>query len=96
MFNSISAKDLIGLNDINIIDLRSVEKFNFSHIPGSINVPADKILLYPDDYIRKDLKYYVYCQHGITSKSVCNILSKLGYNLVNIDGGFESWLLSNS
>jgi rhodanese-related sulfurtransferase len=93
MFNSVSVNELTNLSEINIIDLRSVEKYNFSHIPGSINISSDKLLLNPDLYIRKDLKYYVYCQHGITSRSVCNILCKLGYNLVNIDGGFESWLL---
>lgn len=91
--NSISVDELMNMSDINIIDLRSVEKYNFSHIPGSININYEKLLLNPDLYIRKDMKYYVYCQHGITSRSVCSILSKLGYNLINIDGGFESWLL---
>ena len=96
MFKNISVKELMTLTDINIIDLRSVEKYNFSHIPGSINIPSDKLLLNPNDYIRKDLKYYLYCQHGMTSRSICNILSKLGFNVVNINGGFESWLLSNN
>lgn len=92
---SINVTDFMNLSNINVIDVRSVEKFNSSHIPGSINVPSDKLLLNPYNYINKNAKYYLYCQHGLTSRNVCNILSKLGFNVVNIDGGFEEWLLSN-
>lgn len=92
---SISISDFMKLFNVNVIDLRSVEKFNNSHIPGSVNVSSDKLLLNPYNYINKDTKYYLYCQHGLTSRNVCRILSKLGFNVVNIDGGFEEWLLSN-
>ena len=90
----ISMSDFMKLSNVNVIDLRSVEKFNSSHIPGSINVPSDKLLLRPYDYINKDLKYYLYCQHGMSSFNVCRILTKLGFNVVSIDGGFEEWLLN--
>lgn len=92
---SISVDNFVKLSNINVIDLRSVEKFNSNHIPGSINIPADKLLLRPYDYISTDLKYYLYCQHGISSLNVCRMLSKLGFNVVSIDGGFEEWLLMN-
>ena len=92
---SISISDFMKLFNVNVIDLRSVEKFNNSHIPGSVNVSSDKLLLNPYNYINKDTKYYLYCQHGLTSRNVCMILSRLGFNVVNIDGGFEEWLLSN-
>lgn len=91
----ISMSDFMKLSNVNVIDLRSVEKYNNSHIPGSINITSDKLLLNPEDYINKSSKYYLYCQHGFTSFNVCKILSKLGFNVISIDGGFESWLLSN-
>ncbi len=91
---SISISDFNKLSNVNVIDIRSVEKYNCSHIPGSINVPSDKLLLRPYDFINKDLKYYLYCQHGMSSLNVCRILSKLGFNVVSIDGGYEEWLLS--
>ena len=94
-FMCISMSDFMKLSNVNVIDLRSNEKFNNSHIPGSINISSDKLLLNPYNYIDKDTKYYLYCQHGMTSRNVCNILSKLGFNVVNVDGGFEEWLLSN-
>lgn len=83
------------LSDVNIVDLRSVEKYNSSHIPDAVNIPFEKLLVNPYDYIDKNLRYYLYCQHGLTSKRVCSILSKLGFNVINIDGGFEEWLFNN-
>ena len=93
---SISVDDFVKLSNINVIDLRSIEKFNSNHIPGSINVSADKLLLRPYDYINKGVRYYLYCQRGLSSVNVCNILSKLGFDVINVSGGFEEWLLYNS
>ena len=35
MFESISVTDLKQLNDPNLIDIRSIEKYNNKHIPNS-------------------------------------------------------------
>ncbi len=92
---SISVSYFNKLSNVNVIDIRSVEKYNSSHIPGAINVPSDKLLLRPLDYISKGSKYYLYCQHGMSSLNVCRILSKLGFNIVNINGGYEEWILNS-
>lgn len=92
---SISVSDFNKLSNVNVIDIRSVEKYNNSHIPGAINVPYDKLLLRVNDFISKNSKYYLYCQHGMSSLNVCKILSNLGFDVVNVSGGFEEWLLSN-
>ena len=94
MVKSIKISELFNLSNINIIDLRSVEKYNSNHIPNSINVPSDKLLLNPSYYLDIDKCYYLYCQHGFTSYNVCSILSRLGYNVFNISGGYEEWLFN--
>lgn len=92
--SNISINDFLKLgSDIYIIDIRSVEKYNCSHIPGAINIPSNSLLSNPSQYLNKDVKYYLYCQHGITSRKVGLILSKLGFNIVSIDGGYESYIL---
>jgi len=83
--------NLIG--SINIIDLRSREKYNTSHIETSINIPFDILMSNPDKYLDKNKTYYFYCQKGITSKKICSILYLKGYKVINILGGYESWLL---
>ena len=49
----------------------------------------------PNDYINKEDIYYIYCQHGKTSLKTCIKLSKLGYNVINIMGGYDEWLIKN-
>ena len=88
-------QDFLNLKgSINVIDIRSVEKFNSNHIPGAKNIPFEKLMLYPANYLDKDTRYYIYCQRGSTSYKVCQILTKMGYKVTNINGGYESWVLS--
>ena len=94
MINQISVNDLKKLGNINLIDIRSIEKYNDNHIPGSINIP--KILLVKDyyKYLNKNKLYYIYCQRGEQSLKVCRLLNNLGYRTINIIGGYESWILN--
>ena len=93
--NSISIFDLNKLKNINIIDIRSIEKYNDNHIYGAKNIPANKLILNPDKYLMKLDKYYIYCQKGIQSKKICLMLKSKGYNVVNVEGGYEAWILNN-
>ena len=94
MIDQITVDRLKKLGNINLIDIRSIEKYNDNHIPGSINIP--KILLVKNyyKYLDKDKLYYIYCQKGEQSTKVCRSLKNLGYRVVNVIGGYESWILS--
>ena len=35
--------------------------------------------------------YFICCDQGIRGKEVCSYLSKLGYNVVNVIGGYEAY-----
>lgn len=95
MLRSIDVKSLKEkINNINLIDIRSIEKYNSSHIETSRNIPADILLNNPSKYLNKAEEYYIYCQYGKTSLRVCLSLSRLGFKVINIIGGYESWLLS--
>lgn len=91
MLESISINEL-G-NRTNVIDIRSNEKYNNNHIPGSINIPFESLLINPAKYLRKSDTYYLYCQKGIQSRKLCTILKNAGYRVINISGGYEAWLL---
>ena len=78
---------------MNIIDIRSKSKYLENHIPGAINIDSYDLIFNPSKYLNSNEKYYIYCTSGITSKSVVNKLNKMGYNTVNIDGGFNNYLL---
>lgn len=93
---SISIKELLSKTNINIIDIRSVEKYNDNHIDGAKNIPMILLLKNPSKYLEYDKIYYIYCQKGINSIKTCKELSKKGYNVVNIIDGYEGWLLKRT
>ena len=94
MISNININELLILKGINIIDIRSTEKYNQNHIPNSINIPQEKIITQPNKYLEKEKRYYIYCQKGMSSYSVCKILTKLGYKVTNINGGYESYIMN--
>lgn len=91
----ISIEELKQLKSPNIIDIRNSINYNNNHIPGSINIPYEQLITNPGKYLDRNHKYYVYCQRGITSKKLCQILYNQGYNAINIIGGYEQWILEN-
>lgn len=94
MFESISVSELKRLNTANIIDIRSIEKYNNKHILNAKNIPMEQLLIRPNKYLNKYEKYYIYCQKGIQSRKLCQILKNNGYNVVNVTGGYEAWILN--
>lgn len=94
MIPNININELLNMKNINIIDIRSKEKYNDNHIPESINISQEKILTEPEKYLNKDKRYYLYCQKGMSSFNICKILTKLGYKVTNINGGYESYIMN--
>ena len=90
---SISIKELLKKIDINIIDIRSIEKYNDNHIENARHIPMLILLKEPEKYLKKTVTYYIYCQIGLKSHKLCKALSQKGYKVVNVIGGYESWLL---
>lgn len=91
MLESITVDELYNKN--NIIDIRSIEKYNSNHIPGAINIPFEKLITNPNKYLNRNEVYYIYCQKGMQSKRASMILKSQGFKVVNVIGGYESWIL---
>lgn len=94
MINSISVSELKMLGNVNLIDIRSIEKYNNKHIMNAINIPMEQLLINPNKYLNKYERYYIYCQKGMQSRKMCQILTNSGYNVTNITGGYEAWILN--
>ena len=84
-----------NLDHINLIDIRPVIKYNNGHIPNSKNIPHELLLSNPTKYLNKDNSYFLYCQKGITSIKVTNVLSRQGYKVASVEGGYERYILMN-
>ena len=94
MIESISVNALKNIVGAEIIDTRSSQKYNDRHIMNARNIPFEKLMIYPNKYLNKFTKYYIYCQKGTKSKQLCQQLKNQGYNVVNIIGGYEAWILN--
>lgn len=94
MIYSISIKELLKkTSDVSIIDIRSNQSYNNNHIPNAKNIPSQTLISNPNKFLEKDKTYYIYCQKGTTSIRVCSLLNNLGYKTININGGYEAWIL---
>lgn len=87
---SLLKKDLYN---IYLIDIRDKFEYNISHIPGSINIPSNFLITNPNEYLDKNKEYYLYCSSGIKSKRISNELNYMGYNTINVLGGYNYYLL---
>lgn len=95
MINIIEISDLKKIKEeINIIDIRDEYSFEKGHIKNAKNIVENKLLLNPQKYLKKEEIYYIYCTNGYRSKQVVKHLKILGYNAINIKGGYNNYLLS--
>ncbi len=88
---SIDVFSLLQMNNPRIIDIRDNYRYNLGSIPGAINVPYLLLVMKPDFYLNKKETYYILCDSGHTSLRCCLELLDLGYDVVNIEGGYRAY-----
>lgn len=80
--------------DFLLLDIRTVEEFEESFIPGAINIPISELLFNIDDIEDyKDKKVVVYCRSGHRSITACTLLNMEGFNKIyNLETGIIGYL----
>lgn len=99
MLNRNNTVDQITVADIlkdenqgQIIDVREVDEYQETHVPGAINVPMFGLMMNPDQFLNKDETYYIICQTGNRSHQVCSLLGAQGYHVMNVLGGTSEYV----
>lgn len=72
-----------------LVDVRSVAECGRGMIPGAINIPVDEIRERYSELTNKNL--LVNCQVGLRGHTGSMLLKELGFNAVNLDGGYLTW-----
>ena len=80
-----------NINNLNIIDIRDNYLYNLGAIPNAKNIPMNFLIMNPENYLNKNETYYIYCNRGINRKNECEVLMNMGYDVVNIIGGYEEF-----
>ena len=87
------AKEIMDTEaDYIILDTRTQEEYDESHIPGAVLIPYDEILG-KAEYVLSDKNQLilVYCRSGRRSKLAAEDLVKLGYTNIKEFGGIIDW-----
>lgn len=84
---SINVTELDQYKDQEVIDIREVDEYEMGHIPYVKNIPMMGLMFNPQQFLVKGKTYYIVCQSGGRSASLCQELEQKGYDVVNVAGG---------
>lgn len=86
------------IKNVTIVDVRDAKSFAEGHIPGAINVPAERHANFEGfetefSELRKDGFNYIYCYEQLCnlSQKAAKKFASLGYPVKEIVGGFDAW-----
>lgn len=87
---SMSTADLQkeGAKEWTVLDVRTPAEYRNGHIAYAKNVPLNMVAGFTQ---KGDKKLAVICQSGMRSKQAAKILSKKGFDVVNVRGGMNQW-----
>ena len=100
MFNFLKRDDrkVINVNDIDnligkveLIDIREPYEYKSGSLKTSKNIPMGNLLTSPDKYLSKEKTYYIMCQSGGRSGRTTRLLTKQGFNVIDVVGGISSY-----
>ena len=85
-------KEIKG-DSVQLLDVRTPLEYAEGHIAGAlnINVQSDDFQQVAEKELSKDSTILVYCRSGRRSMNAAEILTKLGYKVINLKGGIIEW-----
>lgn len=84
-------KEMIDRGEVFILDVRTREEYNESHINGSTLIPVQELDIRFKE-LPRDKKILVYCRTGGRSVTASEILVKNGFTQIyNMQGGITGW-----
>ena len=96
-FKSVAVQEFANIiadtSTVMLVDVRTAEEYGSGHIENALNIEVKQ-----DDFeknainaLPKDKTIAVYCRSGRRSKKAAEILSKNGYNVIELDSGYTGW-----
>ncbi|MET4780388.1 FAD-dependent oxidoreductase [Glaciihabitans sp. UYNi722] len=77
-----------------LVDVRTADEFEAGFIPGAVNVPLDELRGCHTELAGYPL--IVHCQVGQRGHTATRLLTQLGHDVKNLDGGYKTWLAGMS
>lgn len=88
--------DSISKPGVQLVDVRTPQEFEEGNIPGSVNIDVmtGRFGETALEQLDKGYPVAVYCRSGNRSKDAAKVLSMMGYNVVELDEGYNVWVES--
>ena len=79
---------------VQLVDVRTAGEYSQGTIPGSVNIDVNsgEFGVTADSLLDKSRTVAVFCRSGRRSKKAAEILSLNGFNVVELDKGYNSWV----
>ena len=86
--------DSIDNPGVQLVDVRTPDEYAAGNIPGSVNIDVLTGHFGETAATMLDKAYTVavYCRSGNRSKNAAQVLSMMGYNVVELNGGYNEWV----
>ena len=82
----------IEAGNARVLDVRGSDEYERGSVLGSCHVPYTRLAKHIDKLPPvNDEPLLVHCQGGLRSAMALTYLKRLGYNAVNIAGGYAAW-----
>ena len=92
MFHNISVKDALKLAYLKkavLIDIRDFKDYKMGHLPTALWMKEQEMEVFMDT--NKEILPILYCEFGNASLSLARDLSKKGYEVYSIVGGYRAY-----
>jgi len=78
---------------VQLVDVRTKSEYDEGHIEGALQIDfySDLFTHNASAKLSKEKPVAVYCRSGRRSASAASKLVKLGYEVINLDGGILAW-----
>ncbi|MBI4150441.1 iron-sulfur cluster insertion protein ErpA [Candidatus Woesearchaeota archaeon] len=83
--------DMIGKDDVIVLDVRTREEFEEDRIDGAVNIPVDELNPLTFKELDKEKRLLVICRSGNRSKAACKFLYKYFQHLYHAEGGMIAY-----
>lgn len=84
------AKRMIESHEVRVLDVRRRSEFNEGHLPDAVNIAHTRLASRTDE-VPSGRPLLVNCRSGKRSARASGYLQRMGYEVVNLAGGYLAW-----
>ncbi len=76
-----------------LLDVRRADEYAAGHLPGAALLDVTDSVAFAQgvEQLDKEKNIYIYCRSGRRSRKAASILTSKGFNVIDMQGGYNAW-----